>query len=197
MKKLIINNYNELIIIMISICLIGVLFLIIPLILKRRKITNENPKLSELTNKEINKIDSTLNIEELKKEAFSLYKKTEIAKSKFDYDTLKELLDTSLYQEEEQKLKQLKTNNQKIVSTNIKLEDIKILSIQTKEETSIIDIYMYVSQYDYTINNKKQVVRGTDESIYQVEYKLTIIKNKDKHFKINKKECTGKWIKNN
>lgn len=197
MKEVIINNYNELIMIMILICIIGTLFIIIPIILKKNQKSNKNSTLTELTDKKINKIDPEINIEDLKKEVFSLYKKTEIAKSKFDYDTLKELLDTSLYQEEEQKLKQLKTNKQKIVATNIKLEDIKILSIQKKEENSIIDIYLHASQYDYTINNKKQIIRGTDDSEYQVEYKITIIKNKDKHFKINKKECIGKWIKNN
>jgi len=181
-----------LMILMIIICIIGLILLIIPLFLNKEKNTTKKNKNLEVSDKKIKKIDIQLDQEEIKKEAFNLYKKSEIAKTKFDYDTLKEILTDSLYKEEEQKLKQLKEEKLKLVATNIKLQDIKIISV-TKEN---INIYLYVSQYDYVTNSKKKVIRGTDETEYQIEYKLTLEKNKDKYFKIKKKECTGKWIKN-
>lgn len=191
------SHYNELMLLMVFICLIGVVIMLIPLFTKKQKQAVEEKEVTGLTDKDIKKIDSTIDEEQLKKEAFDLYKRVEVAKSKFDYDTLKELLTTSLYQEEEPKLKQLKDNKQKLVATNIKLQEVKILSIKKKDNIENINIYLHVSQYDYIINSKKKVIRGTDQSEYQIEYKITLEKNNDKYFKIKNKTCTGKWIKNN
>lgn len=171
--------------------------MIMPLFLKKNNKDTLKNEPSELTDKEIKKIDANIDKEELKKEIFTLYKKVEVAKSKFDYETLKKLLTETLYTEEEQKLECLKNNKQKLVATNIKLQEIKVLSIQNKNEIEIIKVYLHVSQYDYVIDNKKKVVRGTDTSEYQLEYKITLEKNEDNNFKIQDKECTGKWIKNN
>lgn len=193
MTELILNNYDTLIILMISICTIGIVIMLIPLLTKKKK--QEENNLLGLTNKELKRLDKITDKEQLLKDVFELYKKVEVAKSKFDYDTLKELLTDNLYKEEEQKLKQLKANKQKLVATNINLQDIKILRITNKKETDLIDFYLYVSEYNYVIDNKKNIIRGTDKAEYQIEYKLTIEK-KDKYFKVNKLECTGKWIKN-
>ena len=193
MTELILNNYDTLIILMISICTIGIAIMLIPLLTKKKK--QEENNLLGLTNKELKRLDKITDKEQLLKDVFELYKKVEVAKSKFDYDTLKELLTDNLYKEEEQKLKQLKANKQKLVATNINLQDIKILRITNKKETDLIDFYLYVSEYNYVIDNKKNIIRGTDKAEYQIEYKLTIEK-KDKYFKVNKLECTGKWIKN-
>lgn len=193
MTELILNNYDTLIILMISICTIGIAIMLIPLLTKKKK--QEENNLLGLTNKELKRLDKITDKEQLLKDVFELYKKVEVAKSKFDYDTLKELLTDNLYKEEEQKLKQLKANKQKLVATNINLQDIKILRITNKKETDLIDFYLYVSEYNYVIDNKKNIIRGTDKAEYQIEYKLTIEK-KDKYFKLNKLECTGKWIKN-
>ena len=188
MGNIINNYYSELIVIMVLIIIIGIVIMIIPLF-KNIKINND--KLLGITKKEFN----ILNEDQLKKDIFDLYTRVEIAKSKFDYDTLKELLTSTLYEEEEQKLQTLKRNKQKLVSTNIKLQELKILSIKNIEQLEIIDIYLYISKYDYIINNKKELIRGTDKTQYQIEYKITIEKN-NKYFKLKEIECTGKWIKN-
>lgn len=193
MTELILNNYNTLIILMISICVLGIIIILIPLFTKKKKTTENN--LLGLTAKELKRLDKITDKEQLLQDTFDLYKRQEVSKSKFDYDTLKELLTDNLYKEEEQKLKQLKANKQKLVATNIKLQDIKILRITNKKETELIDFYLHVSEYNYVIDNKKNIIRGTDKAEYQIEYKLTIEK-KDKYFKLNKLECTGKWIKN-
>lgn len=190
------NNPDILIVLMLLIIGIGIIIMFIPLLLKKKTKNNQDNTNIGLTDTEINKIDKNINKEELTNEIFTLYKKIEVAKSKFDYNTLKELLIESFYKEEEEKLKTLKNNKQKLVATNIKLKNMKVLSIQNKDESELIDIYLHVSQYDYIIDNKKKVIRGTDEAEYQVEYKMTLEKNKDNSFKINKINCIGKWIKN-
>jgi len=190
------NNTDILMILMIFIILLGIFIMLIPLFQEKKNKKDKNIDNLGLNDIEIKKIDENLNKDQLTKDIFDIYKKVEVAKSKFDYKTLKELLTDSLYQEEEQKLKQLKNNKQKLVATNIKLQEIKILSIQKKNEIELIDVYLHVSEYNYIINNKKKIIRGTDEAIYQIEYRITLEKNKDKYFKIKKKECTGKWIKN-
>lgn len=193
MTKLILNNYNTLIILMISIFIIGIIIMLIPILTKKKK--QYETKILGLTAKELKRLDKITDKEQLLQDTFDLYKRQEVAKSKFDYETLKELLTDNLYKEEEQKLKQLKANKQKLIATNINLQDIKTLRINSKKETELIDFYLYVSEYNYVIDNKKNIIRGTDKAEYQIEYKLTIEK-KDKYFKINKLECTGKWIKN-
>lgn len=195
MTNLITNYYTELIILMISICIIGIIIMLIPLLMKKKK-KNESHLLG-LTTEELKRLDKITDKEQLLEDTFNLYKRIETAKSKFDYDTLKELLTDNLYKEEEQKLKQLKANKQKMVATNIKVEDIKILAITPKKETELIELYLHVSEYNYVIDNKKNIIRGTDKAEYQIEYRITLEKNKDKYFKLNKLNCTGKWIKNN
>lgn len=193
MSELILNNYNNLLILMITICIIGIIIMLTPIFTKKKKQTENN--LLGLTTKELKRLDKITDKEQLLRDTFELYKRQEVAKSKFDYDTLKELLTDNLYNEEEQKLKQLKASKQKLVATNINLHDIKILRITSKKETELIEFYLYVSEYNYIINNKKNIIRGTDKVEYQIEYKLTIEKN-NKYFKLNKLQCTGKWIKN-
>lgn len=191
------SNTSGLIMIMIFIILLGIVIMIIPIFKRNKKIKdNQNENLG-LNDTEIKKIDDTLNKGELIKDIFAIYKKAEVAKSKFDYETLKQLLTEILYKEEEQKLKLLKANKQKLVATNIKLQEIKLLSIKNIDEATFVEAYLYVSEYNYVIDSKKKVIRGTDEAEYQIEYKITLEKNIDKHFKITKLECTGKWIKNN
>lgn len=182
------------------ICLIvgGILLLLaakIILPLKSKKTVNPNEVL-DLSEEEIKKIDDSLNKETLKQEGFNLYKKSEIAKSKKNLTTLKEILSEELYKEYEQQLATLKENHQKAVATDILLKEAKIISIKKKKNQEEIQLYLYVSQYDYIIDKNKKVIRGTDEAKYEIEYKITLEKNQKNKLKIKKKECIGKWIKN-
>jgi len=186
------NIYSKLLmILMVFICILGACLMILPLFLKDNKKKEEE---KELTDEEIKKIDKNLDKEKLKNEIFTLYKKTEVAKSKFDYETLKMNLIEELYNEEEKKLQELKKEKQKLVATNIKLQELKILSINIENKKTKITAYLHISQYDYVVDNKKNIIRGTDESEYQIEYKISLEKNEN--LQIVSKECIGKWIKN-
>lgn len=179
-------------------------FILILFVSKVLNSTKINPKtkeshLNSLTDKEIEKIDKNLNITILQEQTFSFYKKLETIKTKPTIKNLKELKEVvteDLYQEEEQEINLLKENKQKVVATNIQLENFKVLSIEPKKDIENILTYLHVSQYDYIIDKNKDIVRGTDESVYQIEYKITLEKTSDNQYKIKKKECVGKWIKN-
>lgn len=174
------------------------LFLFVLKILTSKKAQDESllSNSQELTDKDLEKMDKNLNVEKLKEETFSLYKKLETAKTKQNVKNLKDILTDDLALEQEQKIKFLKENHQKVVATNIQLESFKVLSAEKIEDTTHILTYLHVSQYDYVMDKKKTVIRGTNESVYQIEYKIMLEQTPDKQFKIKKKECIGKWIKN-
>lgn len=190
------NSLNQVMMIFLGIFLIlGILLmLVIFKMLAGKKRGNELN--CELTDEEIKKMDANLTRLTLKEEVFSLYKKLETAKTKQNYDTLKELLSDELYLLEEQSLKKMKEKKQKLVATNIHMKDARILSLKKGKNGIKAEFYLYVSQYDYIVDKQKQVVRGTDKAEYQIEYKLTLEQNLEKHFVITKMECIGKWIKN-
>lgn len=195
MTNIINDNYNTIMITFASLILAGIIIMLIPIFLKKEDKELSKKHDIDLDNDSLKKIDSNLDKDKLTEEIFELYKKVETAKSKYKYDILKEILTEDLYKIEEEKLKAKKAEKLKIVKTNIKLHEIKILDIKKEDDIENILAYLHVSQYDYILNNKKELIRGTDSEVYQIELRLTIEKNKDKYF-IKKKEITGKWIKN-
>lgn len=196
MNNFINSTYYDLIIILLSITGIGILMIILSLIINKKKKQLEEKNANGLNDKEIKKIDKTLTKDKLTNEIFSLYKEVALAKSNFDYEILKELLTKELYIKEEKNLEKLKNNKQKNIITDINLEKIKILNIKKEKTTRRITAYLHISQYDYVIDSKKNIVRGTKEIEYQVEYHLTIDKKPNKYFKLSNITATGKWIKN-
>lgn len=188
--EIIINNNSLGLIITL---IIGIFFMIIII----KNLTNKKELIkTELTDEDIKKIDKNLSFEILKEETFNLYKKLETAKTKQNIKNLKEILTEELYLEQEQKIKNQKENHQKVVATNIKIENFKVLSITEEKDVKIILTYLHVSQYDYITDKKKKIVRGTSESVYQIEYKITLEQTIDDQIKMKKRECIGKWIKN-
>ena len=196
MNNFINSTYYDLIILLLSIIVIGILMIILSLIINKKRKQIEDNINNGLSDKEIKKIDKTLTREKLTNEIFSLYKEVALAKSNFDYEILKELLTKELYIKEEKNLEKLKNNKQKNIITDINLEKIKILNIKKEKTTKKITAYLHISQYDYVIDSKKNIVRGTKEIEYQVEYHLTIDKKPNKYFKLSNITTTGKWIKN-
>ena len=173
-----------------------VLLIMIGIILFLGSRKNHSNLKKEISDAEIQKILPNFTSMDLKEEVFSLYKKLEIAKTKNDYKVLTEITTDDFYQNQQKELQMMKTNHQKLVATNIYMRDAQILSFQKIKDKIITIVYLYVSQYDYVIDRKKKVIRGTDEAEYQIEYKLTLEKQEEDSFKIKQEECIGKWIKN-
>lgn len=187
---------NSIISIIIILILIIILMIYINKILMKKEldksiIKNDKP----LTDKAILKLNPTLNISKIETKTLELYKKLETAKTKQKITTLKEDLTKDLYLELEKTITTLKEKEQKLVATNINLEKFAVLSIEKENDISLIEVYLHVSQYDYTINKKKVVIRGTSDIEYQIEYKITLEYNNE-IFKIKNIKCIGKWIRN-
>lgn len=192
-----ISNLNTISYFLIFILGILLIILIIKVLTLKNNLNQVvNNQLGELTDTEIKNIDATLDIKMLKETTFELYKKLETAKTKQNIKNLKTIVTDELYSEQEQNIKSLKEQHQKEVSTNINLENFKVLSIEMLNNIPTILTYLHVSQYDYVIDKQKTVIRGTSDALYQIEYKITLEQTPDKQFKIKKKECIGKWIKN-
>lgn len=167
----------------ISMIILGIILLIIPLL--------NTKKEEKLIKKTIELPDDEKNI------IFNLYKDIEIAKMKHKYLELKDKLNNELYKKTEKELKEIKKNKQKIISTDIKLENLEAISIKEDDNIKTIEVLLHVSQYDYIVDKNKQVIRGTDEERYQIEYKLKIEKNKKENkYIISDMECVAKWIEN-
>lgn len=184
---------NPISLIFLAMIIIGIILLILSIFQKKIP-SKEIEKKQEIPKiKTLKDIDT---IDEEKETIFNLYKEVEIAKMKFKFNILEEKLEKNLYQKHELELKELKKNHQKIVSTDITLEEIKILSKTKKKFIETLEVFLHVSQYDYVIDKEKKIIRGTDEDRYQIEYKMTINKNLEiNKYTISKKECVGKWIK--
>lgn len=170
------------------------IFMVVVSVLFKKNLSKKNNKSSQSLDR---KKDIVLNdTDDVKEKIFQLYKDFEIAKMKFRYTVLEDVLVKELYQKYEKKLNEMKEKNQKQVSTDITLEEIRILLRDVKGENEKIEVFLHVSQYDYVINKDKSVVRGTDEAKYQIEYNMTVNRNiKTNKYVIFKKECKGKWIK--
>ena len=142
---------------------------------------------------DLSKLDSNIDELELKNKIFKLYKDVQSARTKNKLKLLEPLVTKELYKKLEKEIENRKKEKEKIVITDILNKETKITSIEEKEEHKYLYVYLHVNQYDYIIDKDKKVKKGTNDSKYHVEYKLKIeyLKNE---LKLDKIECTGKWI---
>ena len=152
--------------------------------------TKNNKKQKEI---DIKDLDIDIDTLVLKEQIFKLYKDIQVARTKKSLKLLEPLVTTNLYQKYEKELKELKTNKEKLVITDIMQKEVKLLSINQKENNKYLNVYLHVTQYDYMLDSNKKVIRGVNDTKYQVEYNLEI-EYKNKELKINNIKCIGKWI---
>lgn len=182
---------NPISIVFVGMILVGMLVLVVSVLFKNGGKDNTDQVLEK--KKDVVSLEEG---EELKNDIFQVYKDVEIAKMKFKFGVLEEKLGKDLYLEVEKEMKEFRENRWKQVSTDITLEEIRVLSKYVKDNVEKIEVFLYVSQFDYVIDKEKRVVRGTDDGRYQVEYKMIVDKElKTGKYVISKMECVGKWIK--
>ena len=142
---------------------------------------------------DLTKLDPNIDELELKEKIFKLYKDVQSARTKNRLKLLNPLVTEELYQKLEKEINELKKAKEKIVITDILNKETKIIAIEEKNDHKYIYVYLHVNQYDYQIDKDKKVKTGTNDSKYQVEYKLKI-EYLNNELKLNNMECTGKWI---
>ena len=119
---------------------------------------------------------------EFKSMAFKIYKNIQNAWSEFDYETLRKYTTDEIYNTYVMQLETLKLKNQKNIMTDIERLNVKIFHIEETNGILNVSVYMNIRMYDYVVNSKGKVIRGTDMRKINIEYEITFVKsisNKD------------------
>ena len=183
------NNLTYLKIAFISMISIGIITFIIS-IKQEKEPKKEKDKEKEL---DLTKLDPNIDKIKLKEDIFNIYKDFQTARTKNKIVLLEKVLTNNLLPKYKEELKKLKENKEKLVITNILKKELKILSIEEKDNEKYLKVYLYVTEYDYKLDKNKKVIKGTDDSKYHAEFNITFKYLKD-NLKIEKIDCTGKWI---
>lgn len=146
----------------------------------------------ELSDEEINKIDSTINKEELYKKCFGLYNDIQIAWMNFDYDNLKKYTTDELFHMYESQLKVLSAKHQKNIMSDIEFVSAKIIDINIDNGVEKVKLYLNTITRDYVVNEQNQVVRGNDKIKNNMEYIITLNRNTSKESISNCPSCGAK-----
>ena len=137
----------------------------------------ENDKtktIKKLTQEEINNIDSSINVEEIKKNTFDLYKNVQIAWMEFDYDKLREYLSDELYNNYKMQLETLKLKNGKNIMENITFHSADITDIRKTENLETITVMLTISMKDYVVDKNNAVIRGNKFATTTITYLITL-----------------------
>lgn len=138
----------------------------------------------DLSEEAIKAVDSTIDVAEMKKKAFEIYKNIQTAWMNFDEETIKNNTIDELYNMYSSQLKMLKMKKEKNIMDEITLEDVKIYEINKEKDVINLKVFLVVTCYDYVIKEEnKSVVRGNKNEKVRISYSLTFIKsaiNKDK-----------------
>jgi len=153
--------------------LITIIYIIIFMIVIKNIIKN---KISSQLN-EVKNIDKKFNIDEFNNKAFDIYKRVQIAWSLFKLNDIKDIISDNLYKTYEDKLSELKNNNQKNVMDEIEFKSNNIVYINVEDNTEKVICEMNVSCYDYIINNEEKVIKGEKDKKYDYTYRLSFSKN--------------------
>ncbi len=110
----------------------------------------------------------------------------------FDYEALKNLVTDELYNTYVAQLEVLKLKERQNIMSDFKLLKSKIIKITNKNGIISVTSYLNVKMYDYVVNSKNDVVRGSDIYKMDVEYEITFVKDaNDKKIKTCP-SCGGK-----
>lgn len=162
-----------------------IIFIIVYSIIHSRRNFNDNVtninshNYSDMSDDKIKMIDASIDSNELKNEAFSIYKSVQEAWMNFDYDELRKYTTDEMFNMYESQLKVLKIKNQKNIMKDIMLNDIKIVDISIDNGIEKVVLYLDVNQYDYVIDNNGKVLRGVDKYKNRVLYLITLVRGID------------------
>ena len=133
----------------------------------------------DIEQSKIDEIDSSVKLEEFKKQAFNIYKDIQEAWMNFDTDTIRKLTTDEIYNMYSSQLETLKLKHQKNIMKNIEYVDAKITNIKLSDDVISVVVFLRVKCLDYVINEKtNKTVRGSDSTRLDIQYLLTLVKSK-------------------
>ena len=119
-----------------------------------------------------------INPKELKKELYNNFIEVQLSWMNFDYNKLKLLCSSELYNSYKKDLEILSLKNGKNIMKNFYLKDIKIENVQQIDNLLEVSIYLDIIFRDFVINDKtKRVIRGKRFKIMHNKYHLVYRKN--------------------
>lgn len=146
-----------------------------------KKIINEPSVNKILSDNDIHSIDPTINIEELKKYTFELYKNVQEAWMNFDYNKLREYLSDELYNNYKMQLETLKIKNGKNIMEDITYINSSITDIKKTDNLESVVVMLSIRMKDYVIDvNSNKVIRGDKYKVTSITYLITLERNTGK-----------------
>ena len=152
-------------------------------------ILKKGPKIKDLppklTDEEIHSKLPSLNIKEFNDKVFNIYNDVQIAWMNYDIDSIKNLLSDEMYNMYKMQIETLKIKGERNIMKNIKYINSYITSIENVNDITTINVILQVTCYDYIIDNKQKVIRGSKFTKLHYTYFLKFTKkNIEKHIDI-------------
>ena len=95
----------------------------------------------------------------------------------FNYDGLQQNLTDELYNTYLMQLDALKLKKQKNIMNDFDLINCKIYGVTEENGMLNVKTYLRVTMYDYVVDEKGTVLRGTDKRKIDIEYTITFVKS--------------------
>ncbi len=168
---------------MVIIIFVIILFLILSELSKKRShvITPINTGSDiALSVEEIKKVIPDFDYNKFKEQVFEIYKQIQIAWMNFDYDTLRKYTTDELYNTYHSQLIALNLKKQKNIMSDFEMISFRITNIEHNEKSVSLKVRTSIRCYDYVVNEKNNVTRGSKYTKLLYDYEMTFIKGLDK-----------------
>lgn len=106
---------------------------------------------------------------------YKIFRDVQMAWMNFDEDTLRKLVTDELYHTYQNQLGVLKLKGQQNIMKDFVVKKQSIIGKQVEGNVTTLKMQLEVEFYDYVVNDKKEIVRGTDQRKVHMQYLLTFV----------------------
>ena len=147
----------------------------------------------ELDQSKASRIIDGIDVRKFNNKAYKIFYETKYSFTKFDLETLKQLVSDEIYNIYKMELDLLKEKEQREVFSNFELLSIKLIDLKEQEDNYFAKVCLNVKFYDYVENIiTHNILKGSKSSKVDEIYMLTLISNKDSdNWKLLKEEKLG------
>lgn len=129
-------------------------------------------------------------IKEIKKQLYDKFYKIQIAKTKYDYDSLRELCTDELYNMYKTQLQVMDMKAHKHVMDDFRVIDIRIYGVNEVNGLIHIDVYLKVSFLDYVEDvDDKYIAKGHLGNYVTNKYLMTFVRRADNNKEVKCPDC--------
>lgn len=132
---------------------------------------------TEMSDKKIKQILPYFDKEKFYIDIYQLYCEVQKAWMNFDYDKLRMLVTDELYNAYYIQMQILELKNEKNIISNFTQKKASIMDIKVENSIETIMVQLIVSFFDYTENEKGEVIRGNKDRKVETTYLLTFVRS--------------------